>query len=224
MNSDLSIKEKMKLTSSLHRPKTLSKRALLLLTPFLLLQSTMAVITVHFVEEESDVRVSFSGSIDLSGTVFSFSDPLQFGPASSFTSSFSVLAGGSGNRVGNVGSNEVTSLRFQLIPASASAEIFGFNGSALFFSDRHNTSPIDGVPTILTVDPALDTFLVNDETLMDLNATAGDITEGAVLWTSNGPIGDTFIFSRLAPVPVPEPSTTALGGIVLLGLLRRRRR
>ena len=223
MNSNLNIKEEMKLTSSLHRPKTLSKRALLLLTPFLLLQSTMAVITVHFVEEESDVRVSFSGSIDLSGTAFSFSDPSPFGPASSFTSNFSILAGGSGNRIGSVGSNEVTSLRFQLIPASASAEIFGFNGSALFFSDRHNTSSNDGVPTILTVDPDLDTFLVN-QTLSELNATAGDITEGAVLWTSNGPIGDTFIFSRLAPVPVPEPSTTALGGIVLLGLLRRRRR
>ena len=185
----------------------------------------MAVITVHFVEEDSmeedpNVRVSFSGSLDLSETPLSA--PSLFGPASNLISNSIILAGGNGNRIINAGSYEMTSLLFQLTSASNSAEILGFNGSTLFFSDRHNTAPDAGVPTTLTTNPALDTFLIS-RTLSELNATASDIAEGQVLWTANGPIGDTFIFSRLAPVPVPEPSTTALAGIALLGLLHRRR-
>ena len=205
----------MKIVSFLG-PKTLSKKVLLLLT-FLLSQPTMAVIIVHFVEEESDVRVSFSGSIELSGAA----SPSVFGPASNFISDSAVLRGGTiGSRIANAGSNTSTSLSFRLTPFTDSVEIFGFNSSALFFSDRHNIDPDAGAPTILTTDPSLDTFLITDRTLLELRASANDIEEGALLWTANG-TADTFIFSRLAPVP--EPSVIALGGVALLGILRRRR-
>lgn len=204
----------MNSTSSFHRPKTLSKRLLLALSSLLLAQSTMAVIIVHFVEEGDDVRVSFSGSIEISGAT----SPMAFGPSSSSISNELILAGGTGNRIGSVGSIEDAPF-INIFVSAQSTEIFGYNDSALFFSDRHNTSPVAGVPTILETDPSLDNFLL-PRTLSELNATADDIAEGALLWTANG-TGDTFVFSRLAPIP--EPSVIALGGIALLGLLRRRR-
>lgn len=64
--------------------------------------------------------------------------------------------------------------------------------------------------TGLTADSAVDTMLFNGTTLATLNADAGNIAEGATLWTATT-TGDTFIFSRIAPVPEPSEVVLVLG-------------
>jgi len=99
---------------------------------------------------------------------------------------------------------------------------FGFNGVNLLWSLQHVSGQAPGgVVTELTAAPSIDTFLLPGQSLASLNAEPGDIAEGAILWTSNGTAADTFIFSRLAPVP--EPASALLCGLSILCLLSRRR-
>lgn len=195
---------------------------LLAFTPLLLAQPAISAITATFIEVGDDVRVSFSGTIDLSGAP----------GTDSSRGTISVFVPVTSDRVATRGTGYIdqdagfaASLPFSSLSnyiQSPTLSTFGFSGPRLFWDDRHVSGGMTGTVTSLTADPALDFFTLPGQSLASINAELGDIAEGATLWTSNGTAADTFIFSRLAST-IPEPSAGLLSGLALLGLLRRCR-
>lgn len=190
-----------------------------------LAQSALGAITVHFVEEGSDVRVSFSGSIDLAGS------PAQSNSARQLidrrvgvVDSVAIFKGQYGYASRTVGQTYYPPLISDASVGDVDTGAFGFEFGNLFWDDRHVTAgaTLTGV-TELTADPLIDFFVLSGSSLASLNAEDGDYPEGATLWTSYGTSADTFVFSRIAPILVPEPYSLLLCGLGGLGLLRRRR-
>ena len=212
----------MKLTSLLAR-MNLAKTALTILAPVLFSQAASGTITVHFVEEGDDVRVSFSGTLDLSGAPGTVSSDTDAGGSS--VSSVGIVAGGPRAFIQPLGFLPQVPNNFSFTDGAAVADAFGFSNGLLVWSNRHvSQGTPGGIVTELTVDPELDNFVLLGETLESLSAENDDIVEGTVLWTSNGTAGDTFVFSRLTPggepEPEPEPEPQPIGTPVLCGLRR----
>jgi len=194
--------------------------ALSIINPIILAQSAMGVITIHFVEEGPDLRVSFSGTLDVSTPAV---------PTLVMGTQAGVLSFGVVNIVGKHVSNELsgqnTILPFgtALFDTSNLVDFgrpFGFFAQSVLYTNEHVTDVTTMGTTQVTADPSLDHFLLPGVSLDDVNTEFSDIVEGATLWTANN-TGDTFIFSRKAPIP--EPSSVMLVGLGALGLLHRRR-
>lgn len=131
-------------------------------------------------------------------------------------SSFGVV-GAVGYHSSNAGSHSFTNLTNDggTITVGDRSEIGFIAASVMYGSGRVTGITLGGVSQV-TADPDEDTMVVANKTLADMNADAGSIAEGTTLWTATT-TGDTFIFSRVAPVP--EPSEIALvAGVGLLGL------
>ncbi len=202
---------------SFHHWKPFSKKVLLSLVSFALAQSAHSSITVHFVEEGDDVRVTFSGSIDLTGAPL-VTTTTPGGGAGATIGSSQVTSGGPVMFLEAGAGFAATTGLATTAGATVTDTVFGFVFGNLFFGTRHITGGTTGNVTELTADSSLDTFVITDATLADIGADS--LVEGQALWTSNGTANDTFNASFLS---VPEPSVGILAGLSALGLFRRRR-
>ena len=211
----------MKLQSFINRlsPKT---PACAILSLFLLSPAAPGAITVHFVEEGADVRVSFSGTLDLSSAPGTGTTIFNTGSTSGIGSGFITIGGGG---FSEASAGTPTTVPFPTVVETQGLIIsdpaFGYTGDVLVYAARHISGGVVGNVTSLTADPALDTFTLVGQDLASLSAELGDIAEGATLWTASGNAADRFIFSREIP-PVPEPSSALLMSFGLVFLLRRR--
>ncbi|MEM0965932.1 MAG: PEP-CTERM sorting domain-containing protein [Verrucomicrobiota bacterium] len=206
---------------------TLTRTTLTGIVASLSVSPVMGVMTVHFVEESGGLRVSFSGSLDLTGAGV-FSDGILRNTTGIFTAQGVTLPGAFDydHEGPSIGSSTFLTpddgLGTQILPTPDS-NVLGFYDGGLWWSAVHVTGGTELEPTELTADPFRDTVFFGGKSLTDIGAQPGDIAEGTVLWTANV-TGDTFVFSRT--VPVPEPSSFALlfGLATSLALLRRRSR
>lgn len=134
-----------------------------------------------------------------------------------------VVHGRLGYANGGIGVATMSNLDGGNLLSGGGDSVFGFVGDSLYWDDRHVGAGMGqsgmGV-TLFTVDPIIDSFVIPNASLSDINADATNIAEGFTLWTANAG-GDTFNFSRTAPVP--EPSAALLCGLGALGLIRRCR-
>ena len=198
------MKTTIKMNALVTRMK-LGKKALAMLTPVLLSPAAFGIVTVHFVEEGDDVRVSFSGTLDLTGAPGTDSTD-DLNAANSTVSSLGINAGGPNAFIQDLGFLPENQNNFSLVNGAAVTDAFGFSDVFLVWSARNVTQGAPGgVVTELTADPDLDTFVLEGQDLDSLGADANSIAEGTILWTSNGDAGDTFVFSRLSPAGDPEP-------------------
>ncbi|MEJ6569954.1 MAG: PEP-CTERM sorting domain-containing protein [Akkermansiaceae bacterium] len=203
------------------RRSSLAKWLILPAAQFILSQSAMGAITVHFVDEITAVRVSFSGTLDLTGSPGTVSTINQ--SSNNSVGPDRVTTNGPGYGQNMMGTHTVSPLSLTFISGALTIPgVIGFNSDTLFWNAQHISAGVPGgTVTELTANPADDTMLLSFSTMASLNADAASIAEGTVLWTSNGTAGDQFIFSRLSPVP--EPSSALLMSTCGLALLRRRR-
>ena len=181
--------------------------------------STEAVVFVHFEEIGDDVRVSFSGTLDLdnlNGTLTA-----DFVEQSSPVAEAAIgifLAESDFFLFSFVGSSAFSSPRgFTNNPDDIGPGTFGFSDSVLLVDVG---SVLSQTPELATfeADPSRHFFFLRNQTLASIQADSANIQEGFVLWTANG-TGDTFVFTRQ---PVPEPSSIALLGLGGFLLTRRR--
>lgn len=202
----------------LSQPSTLLQRLASLAGALILTQSAHAIVTAQFTQEGDDVRVSFSGTLDLDPSVADDSSPYT---SSSYAGVEPVSTVGLNSTVPNIfqqslGSNTITTLAPTFTIDNADiVGAFGFGGGNLTWSaDLITGGTVDAVSE-LTVTPASNHFYLRDKTLIGIGANT--LTEGQTLWTA-GITNDTIIFST-----IPEPSSTLLLGLSSLALTRRRR-
>ena len=192
-----------------------------------LTQPALGVIIVHFVTEPDQgsgvgIRVSFSGTIQV--------DPDLATSPSSFSSiggvvgpHYHIAMSGDIYQAAGVGTSASGIVTSAIGGTSEPGAGLGFEHHFLYWNARTAGGGYTGGPvSSLTADPTIDTLVFVGHNLDSMNVEAKDIAEGTTLWTANG-TGDTFIFSRFAPVP--EPSTyAAISGLVCLGGAIARRR
>jgi hypothetical protein len=181
-----------------------------------------AAITLHLVQEGGDVRLSFSGSIDLTGAGAAPASEGGWDSVSRLRANGAYITDSvtGDSYFANVGNDDVATNFTEVTSASPTNGSFGFNNGFITWEARHVTGGVvGGLVTELTAAPSLDTVLFTGQTLASLNASG--LTEGQTLWTANGS-SDTIQFSALAPVP--EPSSALLLGLGALVVIGRRHR
>lgn len=163
------------------RRRSLAKWLILPLAPFILTQSAMSAITVYFVDEITAVRVSFSGTLDLTGSpgtvpTINQSSNNSVGPDRATTN-------GPGYGQSSMGTHSVTPLALTFISGALTIPgVFGFNNDTLYWNAQHlSAGTAGGTVTKLTANPADDTLLLSFSTMASLNADAANIAEGTVL-------------------------------------------
>ena len=187
----------------------------------------MGVVTAHIVEEGTDVRVSFSGTLLLDPTLIS-------GNIADNNDRINVGLGGSGivfltpgPFLGNMFSGNSISSSLAFIDSNYSPSAFtsfgptsfGFVFNTLFWEESSITGGVTGAVSEITVDPSESFFVIGNTRLADvLGGTTGD---GDTLWTAT--TNDTIVLSTSAPVIVPEPSSAIFCFFAGIGLLRRKR-
>ena len=207
--------------STCHSPL---KTALIAFLPITLCQTSQGIVTALF-EEQAGGGVLVS----LSGTLLLDSNDIDPGFGLPLTMTFTT---DSGPNLFSIGGTDVL-IPLDFINGSTSLPAGGFDFSSVTSTGQFGvafsfdsiqvpaplvqTSQATGLST-LTFDPT-ETFAVFSGSLADLGADPASISEGTPLFTA-GNTNDTIIFST----GVPEPSTTFLGALCGLTLLRRRRR
>ena len=182
----------------------------------------MGVVTAHIVEEGTDVRVSFSGSILVDpnlveGTFASFV-PEPFGVVDLDAA---VLFVNGFVRDFSVGMVHPSSLVFAgLVFMNVGSQPFGYLGDDLVFGEDDITVGGVGAVSEITVDPSDSFFVIGNTTLADVLGASS--VDGDTLWTATT-TNDTIVLSTSAPVMVPEPSSAILCFFAGIGLLRRKR-
>ena len=181
----------------------------------------MGVVTAHIVEEGTDVRVSFSGSIrvdpittdatfanDLRTDARLFNRGIVFNIDRTFTN-------------GNVGeANRLSSLTTGGgVVTRVGTVSFGFSHDGLSWGGIDITGGVVGAVSEITVDPSDSFFVIGNTTLTDVLGASS--VDGDTLWTATT-TNDTIVLSA-SPVTVPEPSSAILCFIAGIGLLRRKR-
>ena len=200
----------------------LQKKAFLILPALFLTQSAMGVVTAHIVEEGTDVRVSFSGSIRLDPNLATATMPISLLNIG-VTPSALVVANFAepwflGNNVGFAVASTLNAAATNFLFIGSSS--FGFADSGLIWAGSDISDGVVGAVSEITVDPSDSFFVIGNTRLADvLGATTGD---GDTLWTAIN-TNDTIVLSTSAPVIVPEPSSAILCFFAGIGLLRRKR-
>ena len=200
----------------------LQKKAFLVLPALFLTQSAMGVVTAHIVEEGTDVRVSFSGSIRVDASVTSDPAPDVVTTSSGTINDDNIFLLADGVFINDmVGIHSVSSLSLgDGFVGEVGTAPFGYNQDFFVWGGTDITGGEVGAVSEITVDPSDSFFVIEDTTLTDvLGATTVD---GDTLWTANTTL-DTIVLSTSAPVIVPEPSSAILCFFAGIGLLRRKR-
>jgi len=108
------------------------KSILSTIIPLCLAQSAMSAITVHFVEEGPDLRVSFSGTLDLTGAPgTTVSSALQSGSA--LIGSAGVFTGGTGYSQ-SLGAATLSGIA-TISAGVSNPSMLGFSGNFLYWDD-----------------------------------------------------------------------------------------
>ena len=180
----------------------------------------MGVVTAHIVEEGTDVRVSFSGSIRVDPNLaIDTSNPPMFGAGLGEIGILSFSGPLFGNF--NVGLPVPSSLSpGGGLVTSIGSTSFGFSIAGLFWSESDISGGVVGAVSEITVDPSNSFFVIGNTTLTDVLGASS--VDGDTLWTATT-TNDTIVLSTSPPVIVPEPSSAILCFFAGIGLLRRKR-
>ncbi len=135
-------------------------------------------------------------------------------------------AGGAGTTGSDATFNSAGNFVWNFDPTNLSSVVFTFDEPIIGFSGNwSNTFVQDG----FRVTTPSNSYDLND-LVTDLNATFIGITESTpfstvTFSTSENIPGDDFVFFRaFTYAPVPEPASSAIAGLLTLGLLLMRRR
>jgi len=209
----------MKIPRSFKKKRIASFLSIISLSFF---QASQAAVIVEFKQEDRDnVRMSWSGTLSLSGVNGTFVVAFtQGGLGSAWNYNRNGSDGGDDLRALEVGVavDLVGVLRSDLNSANQNAA-FGFAGNAIYWDASVLSMGSITSPTELSFDPALN-YIIVPGTLSGLGA---DSFSNSLAWTANITGDEVRYTSNLTPV-VPETSSSLLGLMGLGAVALRRRR
>jgi len=222
----------MKDQALFHSFKSLSKTALLPLTPFLFAPSAMATIsvTIDGVADSNVINYTVSGSVTASESILARSSGVALLPTSEYSFSFDD---GFGDVLLPFGFFENRDLALSapipisVLPLGSSVPLpsFGVWDTIDFRSTSNDAIQFDPTGNIaypaLAAGDALFIPLTSGTFTLDSGTFSTVFTEGSFESDETDEDGNSIFVVNVESVP--EPSVGALGGIALLGLLRRRR-
>ena len=176
-----------------------------------------SAVVAYFEQDGTDVKISWSGTLDLE-----ISGP-SLGPIEEFSArispNFNWNVGSDWYYSDSYGIHSGTPLEdHSLIYDNDSVGSWGFAGGRLYWSSEIVSVGTTELPTQLRYDPAEQVMVVPNLTLAALNA---DNLNNVLAWTAST-TGDTISYTTGPPPSIPEPSTAILLGLATASLTARR--
>ena len=188
-----------------------------ILSALALAPASMGAVLVNFEQVGDDVRVSFDGTLGVSGISDSLPSDVS-GFATLILDPAGIIVSGGLSERASMGGGVTTGSGLSSTDASSFFDAgfsFGYAGTTIFWDDSLVTGGSAASPTELTLDSSNHFYVIADADLEDVVGTA---STGDVLWTANV-TDDTIQIGS-----IPEPSSIALLGLGSIGLLARRKR